>query len=141
MTYSIPGFAQLASSTTSVDGVAANLVATSGGVWGTMTTQSTTVWFAPGGNLAELVHVGDATGANGYSVPSYSGGTVWIGGSQTLVCASPATGKVLATASIPRDNGAAEYLGGVAASGGRAFASYSSPQQAGTAVLTVPSQC
>ena len=112
---------QLASSTMSVDGAGANLVATSGGVWGTLNTQTTTVWFAPGGNLAKLVHVGDATGANGYSVPSYSGGTVWIGGSQTLVCASPATGKVLATASIPRDNGAAEYLGGVAASGGRAL--------------------
>jgi len=141
LTYGLPGLPQLASSTTSVSGVGANLVATGGGVWGTLTTQSTTVWFAPGGNLAKLVHVGDATGANGYSAPSYSGGTVWIGGAQTLVCASPVNGKVLATASIPRDNGAAEYLGGVAVAGGRAFASYSSPQQAGTAVLTVPSQC
>ena len=143
LTYGLPGLPQLASSTTSADGVGANLVATSGGVWGTLSTQSTTVWFAPGGNLAKLVQVGDATGANGYSAPSYSGGTVWIGGAQTLVCASPANGKVLATASIPRDNGAAEYLGGVAASGGRAYASYSSPtaRLTGVAAMTVPAQC
>jgi hypothetical protein len=143
VTYSIPGFAELASSTMNVDGVAANLVATSGGVWGILSTQSTTVWFAPGGNLAKLVQVGDATGVNGYSAPSYSGGTVWIGGAQTLVCASPANGKVLATASIPRDNGAAEYLGGVAVAGGRAFASYSSAtaRLTGVAAMTVPAAC
>jgi hypothetical protein len=143
LTYYIPGLAQLATSTMSVDGVAANLVVTSGGVWGTETTQSTTVWFAPGGNLAKSVHVGDATGANGYSVPTYSGGTVWIGGSQALVCASPATGKVLATVGIPRDNGGLEYLGGVATSAGRAYASYSSPaaQLTGMAAMTVPSAC
>ena len=113
VTYGLPGFLVLAHSTTGVDGVAANLVATSGGVWGTLTSTNTTMWFAPGGNLTKLVQVGDATGANGYAVPTYSGGAVWLGGSQTLVCASPATGKVLATASVPKDNGTPEYLGGV----------------------------
>ncbi len=143
MTYSVPGFATLATSTISVNGVAANLVATSGGVWGTLSENDTTVWFAPGGNLANLVHVGNASGASGYAVPSYSGSAVWIGGAQALVCASPANGKVLATASIPQANGAAQYLGGVAVAGSRAYASYSSSsaQQAGTAVLTVPSAC
>ncbi len=143
LTYELPGLAQLASSTMGVSGAGANLVATSGGVWGTLTIQSTTVWFAPGGNLAKLVQVGDATGANGYSSPTYSGGTVWIGGSQTLVCASPATGKVLATATIPKDSSALEYLGGVATSGDRAYASYASPaaQLAGMAALTVPVAC
>lgn len=143
MTYELPGFAQVAMSTTSVNGVAANLVATSGGVWGTLSETDTTMWFAPGGNLARLVQVGDAAGANGYAVPTYSGSAVWLGGSQTLVCASPSTGKVLATASIPKDGGAAEYLGGVVVSGSRAYASYSgsSAQQAGTAVMTVPSAC
>mgnify|MGYP001166140153 CR=1 FL=1 len=108
-----------------------------------MTTQTTTVWFAPGGNLTKLVQVGNATGTGAFSVPTYSGSAVWIGGSQTLVCASPASGKVLATASIPQANGAAQYLGGVAVAGGRAYASYSSSsaQQAGTAVMTVPSAC
>ena len=143
LTYGLPGLPQLASSTMNVSGVGANLVATSGGVWGTLSTQSTSVFFAPGGNLAKLVHVGDATGTGDYSVPTYSGGTVWIGGSQTLVCASPTTGTVLATASIPRDNSAAEYLGGVAVAGRRAYASYSNPsaKQAGTAAMTVPAAC
>jgi hypothetical protein len=144
VTYELPGLATLATSTVSGDGAAANLVATSGGVWGTMATQTTTTaWFAPGGNLTKLVQVGDATGANGYAVPTYSGGAVWLGGSQTLVCASPATGKVLATASVPKDNGTPEYLGGVTVAGGRAFAAYSSPsaKQAGTAAMTVPAAC
>ena len=143
LTYGLPGLPQLASSTMNVSGVGADLVATSGGVWGTLTTQTTTVWFAPGGNLTKLVQVGNATGTGAFSVPTYSGSAVWIGGSQTLVCASPASGKVLATASIPQANGAAQYLGGVAVAGGRAYASYSSSsaQQAGTAVMTVPSAC
>ena len=144
VTYELPGLATLATSTVSGDGAAANLVATSGGVWGTMATQTTTTaWFAPGGNLAKLVHVGDVTGTGAYSVPTYGGGAVWIGGSQTLVCASPASGQVLATASIPRDGSAAEYLGGVAVSGSRAYASYSTSaaQQSGTAVMAVPSAC
>jgi hypothetical protein len=143
LTYGLPGLPQLASSTMSVSGVGANLVATSGGVWGTLNTQSTSVFFAPGGNLAKLVHVGDAMGANGYAIPTYSGGAVWLGGSQTLVCASPANGKVLATATVPKDNGAPEYVGGVAVAGSRAYASYSSPsaKQAGTAAMTVPAAC
>jgi hypothetical protein len=143
LTYGLPGLPQLASSTMSVSGVGANLVATSGGVWGTLNTQSTSVFFAPGGNLAKLVHVGDAMGANGYAIPTYSGGAVWLGGSQTLVCASPANGKVLATATVPKDNGAPEYIGGVAVVGSRAYASYSSPsaKQAGTAAMTVPAAC
>ena len=59
------------------------------------------------------------------------------------MCASPASGQVLATASIPRDGSAPEYLGGVAVSGSRAYASYStsSAQQSGTAVMAVPSAC
>ncbi|MGH3149199.1 MAG: hypothetical protein ACRDOB_00505 [Streptosporangiaceae bacterium] len=144
LTYDLPEFGQVGSSTTSANGTGAHLVATSGGVWGTLKTGLTTsVFFAPGGELANLVHVGDATGANGYSVPTYSGGTVWIGGAQTLACANPANGTVQTTASIPRDGGASEYLGGVTVSGGRAYASYanSSTQLSGTAVMTVPAAC
>jgi hypothetical protein len=140
LTYALPAGTQIASSTMSGRGAGANLVATSGGVWGTL---GATVWFAPGGDLAKSFDVGNGAGAGGYSVPTLSGGTVWIGGSQTLVCASPADGKVLATASIPRDSGAPEYLGGVAVAGVQAFASYTSPaaRQAGMALMTVPAAC
>ena len=144
LTYDLPAVAEMAASTMNAQGVGANLVATSGGVWGTFAiVQAPTVFFAPGGDLTKSVTVGSATGANGYAFPTYSGGAVWVGGAQTLVCASPANGKVLATASIPRDNGAAEYLGGVTVTGGRAYASYASPSahQAGTAVMTLPSAC
>ena len=67
-----------------------NLVATSGGVWGTTGVgMSEWTWFAPSGDLARAVRIGQGAGAGFDSVPSYSGGVVWVGGSHTLTCANP----------------------------------------------------
>ncbi len=125
-------------------GTEGNLVATSGGVWGTSGVGMTELtWFAPGAQLSRMVRVGAGTGAGLDSVPSFSGGTVWIGGSHTLDCADPETGRVLASATIPTDGGVVEYFGSVTVTGGHAYAYYQDPrsQQDGMVTLTPPSQC
>ena len=122
-----------------------NLVATSGGVWGTAGTgMSEWVWFAPGGDLAKSFRVSQGAGGGLTSLPSYSGGAVWVGGTHELVCASPATGRAMASTPIPADHGAAEYFDSVTVlSGGHAYALYQddAAQLAGLARLTPPARC
>ncbi|MGO9191349.1 MAG: hypothetical protein ACLP8X_23240 [Streptosporangiaceae bacterium] len=122
-----------------------NLVATSGGVWGTVgIAMSEWVWFAPNGDLSQVIRVSQGAGAGLDSVPTFSGGAVWIGGSQKLACANPATGQVLASTAIPTDNSVVEYFGSVTvAANGRTYALYQNQaaQQFGVATLTPPGAC
>jgi len=124
---------------------AGNLLATDGGVWGTTGSgMSEWVWFAPGGDLARSFRVSQGAGGGQSSLPSYSGGVVWVGGTQELVCASPATGHVLAHASIPADHGAVEYFDSpTMLSDGHAYTLYQDQgaQLAGVASLTPPAAC
>ena len=122
-----------------------NLVATSGGVWGTVGIgMSEWVWFAPNGDLSQVIRVSQGAGAGLDSVPTFSGGAVWIGGSQKLACANPATGQVLASTAIPTDKSIVEYFGSVTVAGnGRTYALYQNQaaQQFGVATLTPPAAC
>ena len=122
-----------------------NLVATSGGVWGTVGVgMSEWVWFAPKATCPRSSASARAPGAGLDSVPTFSGGVVWIGGSQQLVCANPATGQVMASTAIPTDNGIVEYFGSVTVAGnGRTYALYQNQaaQQSGVATLTPPAAC
>ena len=131
-------------STLTSGGAGGNLVATSGGVWGTTGSgHSEWVWFAPNGNLARAVQVGLGAGGGLSSFPSYGGGVVWVGGTGDVVCASPATGQVLAKADIPADHGAAQYFASPVVSDGHAYSYYqtdASPQ-AGLARMTPPTAC
>lgn len=126
-------------------GEGGNLIATSGGVWGTAGTgMSEWVWFAPGGDLTRSSRVTQGAGAGLASLPSVSGGAVWIGGSHELICASPATGRALARTVIPADHGVVEYFGSVTVlSNGHAYALYQDEhaQLAGVAQLTPPQAC
>jgi len=126
-------------------GEGGNLIATSGGVWGTAGTgMSEWVWFAPGGDLTRSSRVTQGAGAGLASLPSVSGGAVWIGGSHELICASPATGKALARTTIPTDHGVVEYFGSVTVlDTGHAYALYSDEhaQLTGVAQLTPPAAC
>ena len=125
-------------------GAGGNLVATSGGVWGTTGSgHSEWVWFAPNGDLARAVQVGRGAGGGLSSFPSYSGGVVWVGGTGDVVCASPATGQVLAKADIPADHGVAQYFASPVVSGGQAYSYYQSDasQQTGLARMTPPAAC
>jgi sugar lactone lactonase YvrE len=121
-----------------------NLVATSGGVWGTTGAgMSEWTWFAPTGDLSRAVRIGQGAGAGFASLPSYSGGVVWVGGSHTLTCASPANGRVLGSATLPTDHGVVEYFGSPAVAGDHAYADYAddASQLSGLVRMTPPAAC
>lgn len=142
LTYDLATGGQLASST--MAGGGGDLVATTGGVWGTTGSgMSEWVWFAPDGDLFRAVRVGQGAGGGLESVPAASGGAVWIGGSHTLECADPATGKILATAPIPADHGIAGYFGRVTVVGAHAYAGYVDvrTQRSGLARMAPPAAC
>jgi len=131
-------------STLTSGGAGGNLVATSGGVWGTTGSgHSEWVWFAPNGNLARAVQVGQGAGGGLSSFPSYSGGVVWVGGTGDVVCASPATGQVLAKTDIPADHGVAQYFASPVVSAGQAYSYYQTDasQQTGLVRMTPPAAC
>lgn len=142
--YNLATGTQMSSSTSDLGNNGGNLVATAGGVWGTVGVGMTEwVWFAPGGDLTRIVRISQGAGGGLDSVPAFSGGAVWIGGSHTLECASPDTGQKLASVAIPTDGGVLEYFSSVAVTGGRAYAYYQNQraQQSGVASLTPPSAC
>jgi hypothetical protein len=144
LTYDLATGRMVASSWMSAGG-AGNLVATSGGVWGTAGTgMSQWVWFALAGELTSSVRVSQGAGGGLESLPTLSGGIVWIGGSQQLACANPDTGKVRASTAIPADRGSVEYFGSLTVlSNGRAYAlsQDQATQLAGLATLTPPAAC
>jgi hypothetical protein len=121
----------------------ADLVATSGGVWGTTGVgMSEWTWFAPSGDLSSAVRIGQGAGAGYASVPVYSGGVVWVGGSRTLSCASPG-GQVLDTATLPTDHNVAEYFGSPTVIGDHAYSYYQDNQSqvSGLVRMTPPAAC
>lgn len=125
-------------------GSGGNLIATAGGVWGTTGVgMSEWTWFAPDGDLTRTVRVGEGAGAGFASLPSYSGGVVWVGGSHTLTCASPASGRVLDTATLPTDRGVVEYFGSPAVVGDHAYSYYTddAAQLSGLVRMTPPAAC
>ena len=144
-TYDLATGAQLSSSSMNFGGAGGNLIATSGGVWGTVGVGMTQrVWFAPNGDLSQVVMVSAGAGAGLYTVPTSGGGAVWLGGSRTLACANPDTGQVMARTAIPTDRSIVEYFGNVTvASNGRTYALYQNQaaQQSGVATLVPPARC
>ena len=145
LVYNLAGGTIENESTLSSGGGAGDLVATSGGLWGTTGSgMSEWTWFAPGGNLARAVRVGGGAGGGFDAVPSYSGGVVWIGGTQSLSCASAASGQVLATARVPADHGDAEFVSSPVVAGGHAYSFFvnnNATGQSGLAQLTPPGAC
>jgi outer membrane protein assembly factor BamB len=144
LVYDVATGVQASSSQMPVGG-AGNLVATDGGVWGTTGTgMSQWVWFAPGGDLTRSFRVSQGAGAGLSSVPVYSGGVVWVGGSHELICASPSTGRALARTSIPTDHSVVEYFDSATVlNSGHAYALYqdNAAHLAGVASLTPPAAC
>jgi len=144
--YDLVTGAQIASSSLNFGGAGGNLIATPGGVWGTVGVGMTErVWFAPNADLSQVVMVSQGAGAGLYSAPAYGGGAVWLGGSHTLACANPDTGQVMARTTIPAgNNGVVEYFGSVTVPGsGRVYALYQNQaaRQSGVATLTPPAAC
>jgi PQQ-like domain len=135
---------EIGSSSLDLGGTGGNLVATPGGVWGTLGVGMTEwAWFAPSGDLARSVRIGQGAGAGLDSVPTYSGGTIWVGGSHALYCADPVSGRVLASATLPTDRDVLEYFASVAVTGGQAYAYYldEASHLAGVVRMTPPAAC
>ncbi len=142
--FDVTGGQVIGESTMNVTGVGGNLVATPGGLWGTIGVgMSQWVWFAPNGDLSRAARVGQGTGAGLASVPVYSGGRIWIGGGQTLVCADPSTGQILSSATLPTDHGALEYFSSAAVIGPHTYAYYQddAAQRTGIVQMSLPSAC
>jgi outer membrane protein assembly factor BamB len=142
--FAVNGAQRVGDSTMNIGGAGGNLVATPGGLWGTVGIgMSEWVWYAPNGNLSRAARVSQGAGAGLASVPAYSGGHVWIGGGQSLACADPSTGQVLTSANLPTDNGALEYFSSVAVVGGQAYAYYEDQpaQRSGIVRMTLPAAC
>ena len=144
LVYDLASDTVITSSSLSSGQIVGNLVATSGGVWGTTGTgMSEWTWFAPSGDLARAVRIGSGAGGGFASFPSYSGGVVWVGGSRTLSCANPANGHILDTATLPTDHNVVEYFGSPVISGGRAYSDYqdNASQLSGLVRMTPPAAC
>jgi len=146
LTYDVATGANIGSS--SAQGIGSfigNLVATAGGVWGTVGVgMSEWTWFAPNANLDQLIRASQAVGAGADSVPTYSGGVVWLAGGTTLECVNPDTGQELASVAIPADGGVLQHFGRVTVTGGGVYAYYSDAKAnlAGLAALTAtPAAC
>ena len=136
--------AELSSTATAAGGTGGYLVATQGGVWGSVGLMMTQrVWFAPSGNMAKVQYI--TVGGDGGldSAPAYTNGLVWVGGTRNLECLDPSSGQVLGSTSIPADAGVPEHFGSVAYAGGHAFALYQDQraQLEGVAAVTPPSSC
>jgi sugar lactone lactonase YvrE len=124
--------------------VGGHLVATSGGVWYTTgTAMNQLVWFAPGADLSNSRAITNGADGGLDSVPTYVNGMVWVGGTQTLQCLDPRSGKVRGSTAIPADAGVTEHFGSIAYANGHAFATYQDlhSQLAGVAAITAPSTC
>ena len=144
LVYNLPSDTVVSSTKLTGTDSGGNLVATSGGVWGTTGTgMSEWTWFAPDGDLTRAVRIGAGAGAGYASLPSYSGGVMWVGGSHTLSCASPATGRVLDTVTLPTDHSVIEYFSSPVISGGKAYSYYSdnASQRFGVVRMTPPAAC
>ena len=144
LVYNLPSDTVVSSTKLAGTDSGGNLVATSGGVWGTTGVgMSEWTWFAPDGDLTRAVRIGAGAGAGYASLPSYSGGVIWVGGSHTLSCASPATGRVLDTVTLPTDHSVVEYFSSPVISGGKAYSYYSdnASQRFGVVRMTPPAVC
>ena len=144
LVYNLPSDTVVSSTKLAGTDSGGDLVATSGGVWGTTGTgMSEWTWFAPDGDLTRAVRIGAGAGAGYASLPSYSGGVIWVGGSHTLSCANPATGRVLDTVTLPTDHSVVEYFSSPVISGGKAYSYYSdnASQQSGVVRMTPPAVC
>jgi sugar lactone lactonase YvrE len=144
LVYALPSDTVISSSKLTGTDSGGDLVATSGGVWGTTGTgMSEWTWFAPDGDLTRAVRIGAGAGGGFASLPSYSDGVVWVGGSHTLSCANPANGHVLRTVTLPTDHSVIEYFSSPVISGGRAYSYYTDDhsQLSGLVRMTPPAAC
>jgi len=121
-----------------------NLVATSGGAYGTVGVGMVEqVMFFPVSNVSNARQVGGPVSGGSVVVPTYADGTVWIGGTRQLACLGAVSAQVQSTAPISSVSGIPDQFGSVAYADGNDYAIFLNPhtQQAGVAKITPPTTC
>ena len=102
-----------------------NLVATSGGVWGTTGIgTSEWTWFAPNGDLARAVRSARARAAASPRSPATAAASSGSAARTRWCARARSTGHVLDTVTLPTDHGVVEYFASPVVSGGRAYSYY-----------------
>jgi hypothetical protein len=85
----------------------------------------------------------DGQGLDGYTI-KLLGGTGWVAVPGEISCVSPSTGKILASASLPADDGDAELVTPFAVVGHTLYVvqvAYSGPGSGSVRALTPPARC
>jgi hypothetical protein len=121
-----------------------NLVATAGGVYGTLGIGMVEqVMFFPVSNVSNARQVGGPVSGGSVVVPTYADGTVWIGGTRQLACLGAVSAQVQSSAAIPSVGGVPDQFGSVASADGNDYAIFLNPhtQQGGVAKITPPTTC
>ena len=121
-----------------------NLVATSGGAFGTTgVSMGEAVWFFPASDLASAKEVAQAANGGSVAVPTLADGAVWVGGTRQLECLGAASGVQENSGAISSVSGIPDQFGSVAYADGNAYAIFLNPhtQQAGVAKITPPNTC
>jgi hypothetical protein len=108
------------------DDYATVLAATAGGAWVAGGSGHTlTLTFRPADDLARPDRQPVTSGGGGFGVDStVQDGVVWIGGSTTLACADPATGRIRARARVPSPQHDAANINFLVVAGHRLFGYY-----------------
>jgi hypothetical protein len=121
-----------------------NLVATSGGAYGTVGVgMAEEVSFFPASDLSSVKPVSSAANGGSVAVPTLADGAVWVGGTRQLECLGPENGLVQNSAAISSVSNIPDQFGSVAYADGNTYAIYSNPhtQQAGVVKLAPPNTC
>jgi hypothetical protein len=121
-----------------------NLVATSGGAFGTNgVSMGEAVWFFPASDLASAKQVAQAANGGSVAVPTLADGTVWVGGTRQLECLGAVSGVLENSGAISSVDGIPDQFGSVAYADGNAYVIYLNPhtQQGGIAKITPPNTC
>jgi len=121
-----------------------NLVATSGGAYGTIGIgMAEEAVFFPASDLSSVKPVSGAANGGSVVVPTLADGAVWVGGTRQLECLGAANGLVQNSAAISSVSGVPDQFSSVAYADGNTYAIYLNPhtQQAGVAKITPPNTC
>jgi hypothetical protein len=145
-TYQLPGGALLATSALVGADTIGGILPSAGGIWGVEASGMTdSTFFAPAADLARAASRGGGGGGGLAAGVTISGRAAWLGGTGSISCADPVTGRVRASARIPVDHRYVIYLGPVTYVSGHAFAVYldQNPSDAseGLARLRPPAAC
>lgn len=122
-------------------GPVTGLLASSGGIWATVSGgHADSVWYLPATDLSHG-RVVSSGGGGAPSTVTLAGGAIWLGGPNTAACADPTTGALRDHKALTTQPGQPAYFGGIALVAGHWLAIYQTNSATGLATFTPPTQC